>query len=104
MAQRKSTEIVDPAEDPQAALWDRVVDDPTLEQIIDDVLVLKEQAKAYADARKALTTYIRGLDDLEHAVRIRCGRHVVTITKRAGGGFQVPQWESLGIGSITSLD
>lgn len=88
--------------DPQSGLFDKVVQSPEIEGLIDSMQENREAHKAFTKANKGLNDFIdESAIDLKPGARIRIGRYVVTTRSRAGGGFQVPAWEkSTAIGSI----
>lgn len=78
--------------DPKPRLWDRELEDPELEQIIEEYMDSREAAKSAVAAAAALKAKLKALADGD---RIRCGEFVITGKARNGGGFEVPAWQSV---------
>lgn len=92
-----------PQNEPQKSMFDRVIDDATLEEACDTYLQMKQKAKGFGKSKKKLYELVNGLE-LKNGERVRIGRFVITGRERRGGGIEVPTWTKTGIGSVTALD
>lgn len=103
-------------EDGQSGFFEHVVTDDELEaacaKIADDDL--RETVKGYEAAVTLRREKVRAMKDIlidkfgegvfETGARIRVGRYVLTVKNRTGGGFEMPEWESVGVSSQVSAD
>lgn len=102
-----------PKDDEQAGLWDLELDDKELEAacatLLDDKNreVMKKMTAAGNLRRekiRALEAQIRdtvGEDAFEaNGARVRVGKYVIAVTTRTGGGFEIPEWSSIGVSSV----
>jgi hypothetical protein len=89
-------------DDPQTNLFDRVLDDEALEAACARFVFTKQGAKDHGKAKRKLYETLNALA-IGPTERVRIGRFVVTGKARKGGGFEVPPWEKIGIGSIKEL-
>lgn len=78
-------------DDQQSALWDEVIDDEELEELIEMHQRAKEPAANYRRLHKALKEQVA---DLEVGRRYRIGRFLLIPKRIDGGGFEVPEWRS----------
>lgn len=93
------------AKNSQIGLWDRQIEGENGEAIATQVAIMFENegaAKAYGRAKRQMIEIVKGLD-LADGERLRCGDFVITGKARAGGGFEVPTWESVTVGDIRQL-
>ena len=79
--------------DPQGQLNDTVLDDPGLERLLE----AREAEKPAAKAFRALDKRTKErLAEMAPEGPIRVGRFRIEPTVRAGGGFEIPEWEKPG--------
>lgn len=90
-------------EDAQSAMWDREVEIEGLEEALDKAEKAKGPARTYTAARRDLKALLKGIE-LQDGERVRCGRFVITGKARAGGGFDIPAWETVVVGEVRALD
>jgi len=82
-------------EDRQTALWDVIIENDSLEALLDDHQRAKVQARAYAKYHKDLKKRLAELKPaLQPDVRYRIGRFVITPAIREGGGVEIPDWRT----------
>ena len=97
--------MVTATKDAQVALWDREIEGENGEAIAAQIAIMfknEDAAKAYRHARNEMIKVVKVLD-LADGERLRCGDFVITGKARAGGGFEVPVWESVTVGRIRQL-
>lgn len=78
-------------DDPQTSFWDLTIENPDLEQLLEDHAEARVAAAPYARLNKQVK---KALDALEVGKRYRVGRFVVSPHAISGGGFEVPVWDS----------
>lgn len=86
--------------DPQLSYFDKVIENEEIEKLLESHEAFKEAARRYGKAHRALKG---ALDGLEHGIRYRIGRFVVTPAPIAGGGFKIDKWTSTAYG-VGALD
>lgn len=94
--------------DDQAGMFDREVTDLQLFKAIAEWHEQRDAHKAFLAANKTIREAVK-LVELKDGDRVRVsdgdGQNAVLVGKhRAGGGFEIPEWESVGVGSIQLLD
>lgn len=93
--------------DPQGGFQDRDVEDSEFEQLLEEAL---EHDEEYDQKRKRIFKLRKQIADkaehyqLAEGQRLRVGEFIVTGKKRAGGGFEIPAWEKVTVGSIKRAD
>lgn len=87
----------------QLGLFDRTVEDPQLELLLEKYLDAKDAVALHARVRRDIKKRVDEMT-LGAGERVRCGSYVFTGAAHKGGGFEMPEWETVGIGSITVLD
>jgi hypothetical protein len=102
--------------DDQQGLWDEEVDDEALEDALVTIngfnmqlAIFKERyaTKNVAAARKLVKETVEAYarqHELHGGERLRVGRFVVHTTPRSGGGFEVPRWSKVLMGSFELLE
>lgn len=101
-------------EDAQSGLWDLEVEDPELEAACaflnrSDVKETLRKANEASTLRreKVKALEARLIEKVTEPIfeasgaRVRAGEYVLTVKRRSGGGFEVPQWDSVGVTSVT---
>jgi hypothetical protein len=86
--------------DEQAGIFDRTVELPELAEALETIAEYEESGKKYLAASNKAKAIFKGLEASD-GERIRCGDFILTARARNGGGFQVPAWEGVSIGTIT---
>ena len=80
-------------DDPQGRFSETVLDDPGLEQLLEEREAEKPAAKAFRDLDKRAK---ERLAEMAPEGPVRVGRFRIEPTVRAGGGFEIPEWERPG--------
>jgi hypothetical protein len=92
------------APDAQAGLWDATIENPGLEQLLDEHQHAKVAARGYGRLHKDLKKRLAEVKPkLEADTRYRIGRFIVTPNNRTGGGIEIPDWESTSYG-VKAID
>ena len=86
--------------DAQGGLWDVVIENEELEHALESRQSYVFGHKQYVKADRA---FRKMMPDLEGGTRYRIGRFVVVAKPIAGGGFEIPNWESQSY-EINALD
>lgn len=81
-------------EDPQTKLWDREADDPELVELVEAIWETKQTMRGHSKRQAQLKKRLEALG-LADGERLRVGPFVLTGVARAGGGFEVPEWETV---------
>jgi hypothetical protein len=89
-------------EDSQSGMFDRTIENPELEDLIEKRIENHESAKAFTAAQRGIKKIIDTLE-LKDGERVRCGAYVWTSKARQGGGFEMPEWESVGISDLQTI-
>lgn len=79
---------------------DRHLEDPELEQALQDLLEYQDEAKDYRKLRKWVKSTIEG-HEFPAGTRVVVGRFVIEMRHRAGGNIHIPFWEKTTIGKIS---
>ena len=77
--------------DPQSSLFDRTIEDPDLEALLNELEELRPTIKRIAELRRSLEPKYDALA-LQKDERVRCGMHIIIGVERSGGGFSVDAW------------
>ncbi|MCK9496718.1 MAG: hypothetical protein M0R75_14670 [Dehalococcoidia bacterium] len=99
-------------EDSQAGMFDHVVFDEELEAAC-RLIADEETRKVVGEYEAAVTLRREKVRAMEATLRdkfgegafeqggarVRCGDFVLTVKRRTGGGFEMPEWESVGVAS-----
>ena len=84
------------ADDPQAGIFDRVIDDTEIENAADAILRSREMASFNSKMKRKLKKLlIKHEVGLEPGERVRVGRFVMTGVAYEGGAFQVDYWQTV---------
>jgi hypothetical protein len=91
--------------DPQAGMFDVELDDPDFEGAIREWIAFKPQRTELAkiERRIAEGKERNNIKSLEDGTRVRLGEYTFEAKARSGGGFPMPQWETVGIAGIREL-
>ena len=104
------------AEDPQDGMFDEVLENEELEEALSTLNGFNMQLAIFRDryatkdvnaARKLIKETVEAYSrehELSGGERLRVGRFVVTTRARAGGGFEVPTWRKVLMGSFSLID
>lgn len=94
-----------PREDPQSGMFDHVIEDADLEGAIGEWLAYSKArteinaiAKRIRDAKERI-----GIGGMKDGDRVRCGKYTFEVKARSGGGFEMPEWSTVGYANMRSL-
>lgn len=102
-------------EDGQTGFFEHIVTDDELEDACD--AIANEELRALVKRYEAAVTLRRekiramqptlvdkfGEGAFDAGVRVRVGPYALTVKSRTGGGFEMPQWESVGVASQEAI-
>lgn len=83
------------SENGQAGMFDKTVEDPELAVACRQLLDNEAEHRAWLAAKKTIKSKIAEYG-LPEAGRLRCDGFVLYGQGHSGGGFEVPEWESVG--------
>ncbi len=84
--------------DSQGGLFDRTIENPDLAASLAYLDDHRMYIKGIAEAQKVIKEAQEALE-LEDGERVRCGDYIITGKSRRGGGFAVPTWSKITMGS-----
>ncbi len=87
----------------QGDLWQREIKSEDLEEALDTIEETREAAIDNAKAKKTRATLLKE-HNAEDGERIKIGNRVLTMKAKSGGGFEMGEWESVGVASVEILD
>ena len=90
--------------DSQTQLFDRTIESAELEAALELIMEWKDrwELKELAAARKTIKE-VTEQHKLADGERLRIGQFVITGKARAGGGFEVPEWHKVTVGTIADI-
>lgn len=95
--------------DPQVGMWEREIENADLEhacKVLWDAQNdsdLQAELKRINQAKQTRKDRLREVG-LGAGERLRVGPFVITGVKREGGGFEIPEWESVTVSDVQRLD
>lgn len=97
--------VAQPREDPQSGMFDVEIDDPDFEAAIAEHIGFKETRAAMAKVKRAMVEGAEKHDikALEDGTRVRVGAYTFEVKARAGGGFEMPEWETRGMANARRI-
>lgn len=86
----------EPKEDPQAGMFDHVIEDEDFEAAVREWHSLEKQRERLSALRRRMRegaerNDVKSLDD---GARVRLGAYTFDVKARSGGGFEIPSWDT----------
>lgn len=92
-------------QDQQAGMFDHEWDDEELEGAISEWIALGEMRSQLAKIKRRIDEgkERNGIKDLAEGDRVRVGEFTFEARNRSGGGFEIPEWQTVGMAGLRAI-